>query len=171
MSSSCALVGGIAFAAQLRAPFLVPCAWHGYDASRPSLESFCHVNKVCLGETCICVIVRNGPNREGIFVTMKMCVCTHEHPGTRRCTTHSCTPTTTLTQNTTHPVNSVHIRTSLAALCYCLLRVCGCALLNPCCSKKKGRVVALGILHLSSNVPSKRRHEGVSSSPRSSVET
>ena len=59
-------------------------------------------------------------------------VLTHELLGTRRCTVHSYTLTTTLTQNTTKHFNSVHIWISLATVCYCFFRVSGCALLILC---------------------------------------
>ena len=61
---------------------------------------------------------------------MDMCAFTHEHPGTRRCTIHPCTLTTTLTNNTT---KSLHFRTHLdqSRNClYLLSRISGCPLLN-----------------------------------------
>ena len=45
---------------------------------------------------------------------MDVCAFTHEQPKTRRCTIHPCTLTTTLTQNTTNHVNSVHVWISFA---------------------------------------------------------
>ena len=45
-----------------------------------------------------------------------------EQPRTQRCIIHQCTLTTTLTQNTTKHVNSVHIWISIATVCF-LFRV------------------------------------------------
>ena len=70
-----------------------------------------------------------------------MCTFTHERPGTRRCTIHPRTLTTTLTTN--HCI-SVHIWISLATVCDCLLRVSVCALVNLWWSTKELVVSALG---------------------------
>ena len=95
----------------------------------------------------------------GIFETMDMCACslTNEHPGTRRCTIHQCTVTTTLTQkhNTsrqfrTHPDQS---RSCLSPL----LRVCGRAPLNHCWSIREPDVsIRPHLLLLTSDVATKR---------------
>ena len=78
------------------------------------------------------------PKLFGTCVTKDICAFTHEHPGTRRCTIHPCTLTTTLAQKHN---KSLQFRNFLdqSRNCSCLLsRVSGCALLN------KGMMAALG---------------------------
>ena len=48
---------------------------------------------------------------------MDICAFTHEHPGTRRCTIHPRTLTTTLIRNKTNHCISAHIWISLATVC------------------------------------------------------
>ena len=72
---------------------------------------------------------------------MNICAFTHEHPGTRRCTIHPRTLTTTPSKNTKKHRISVHIDQSRNCL-YLLSRVSGCALLNLCWSTREWVVAA-----------------------------
>ena len=80
----------------------------------------------------------------GFLCKMHMCAFTHENPGTRHCTIHPRTLTTTPTKNTTKSRQfRTHLYQSRNCL-YLLSRISVCALLNLCWSIREWVVAARG---------------------------